>query len=80
MENRKMVNWSTEGKKSKWFKVGLEHGMWSDEEPGGLTPWDGKNEKGCSSSTQARDRWKGRKFRKEGIKLFLLRYYLSKIK
>ena len=75
-----MVNWSAEGKKSKWFKVGLEHGMWSDEESGGLTPWDGKNEKGCSSSTEAKDRWKGRKFRKEGIKLFILRYYLSKIK
>lgn len=45
-----MVKWSGEGTESKWFKVGLECGMWSDEEPGVLTPRDGKKEKGYSSS------------------------------
>lgn len=55
MENRKTVNWSTEGKKSKQFKVGLEHGMWSDEEPGGLTPWAGTNERLWLSQKQGTD-------------------------
>lgn len=53
MPNRQVVRWSMEERESKLFKVGLECGMWSDEEPRILTSQDGKKWKVCSSSVES---------------------------